>query len=69
MPERFSSQQFSGNVTGQEMIVLKLRRAARGFAVTAFGVGLFLAYCFPSKFIIITLAVMLVAAGIIIIKA
>lgn len=34
-----------------------------------FGVGLFLAYCFPSKFIIITLAVMLVAAGVFIIKA
>ncbi len=53
----------------QEMIGLKLRRAAKGFVVMAFGVGLFLAYCFPSKFIIIALAVMLVAAGIFIIKA
>ena len=61
----------TGAVTfsGQEMIVLKRRSAAKGFAVMTFGVGLFLAYCFPSKFIIITLAVMLVAAGVFIIKA
>ena len=37
--------------------------------IAAFGAGLFLAYCFPSKFIIIALAVMLIAAGIFIIKA
>ena len=43
--------------------------AAKGFTVAAFGVGLFLAYCFPSKFIIISLAVLLVAAGILIMKA
>ena len=48
---------------------MKMRRAAKGFVITAFGVGLFLAYCFPSKFIIISLAVLLVAAGVFIIKA
>ena len=48
---------------------VRLRRAAKGFVITAFGAGLFLAYCFPSKFIIIALAVLLVAAGIFIIKA
>ena len=31
----------------------------------AFGAGLFLAYCFPSKFIIIALAVMLILVGVI----
>ena len=48
---------------------VKIRRAAKGFIVAAFGAGLFLAYCFPSKFIIIALAVMLVVAGFFIIKA
>ena len=52
-----------------EMHVMRMRRAAKGFIITAFGIGLFLAYCFPSKFIIISLAVILVAAGIFIIKA
>ncbi len=47
---------------------MKRRNPARGFAVTAFGAGLFLAYCFPGKFIIITLAVLLVAAGVCIIR-
>ena len=46
-----------------------MRRAAKGIVITAFGLGLFLAYCFPSKFIIIALAVMLVAAGVFIMKA
>jgi len=45
------------------------RGAAKGFAIAAFGAGLFLAYCFPSKFIIIALAVLLITAGIFIIKA
>ena len=48
---------------------MKHSMAAKGFMVTAFGVGLFLAYCFPSKFIIISLAVLLVIAGVFIIKA
>ncbi len=48
---------------------MRVKRAARGFMIAAFGIGLFLAYCFPSKFIIISLAVMLVAAGVFIIKA
>ena len=48
---------------------MKMKRAAKGFAVIAFGVGLFLAYCFPSKFVLIALAVMLVAAGLFIIRA
>ncbi|MCH5198075.1 MAG: hypothetical protein J1E34_04125 [Oscillospiraceae bacterium] len=48
---------------------MKGRRAAKGFIIAAFGAGLFLAYCFPSKFIIIALAVLLIAAGIFIVKA
>lgn len=48
---------------------MRINKAAKGFMVTAFGIGLFLAYCFPSKFIIVALAVLLVIAGIFIIKA
>lgn len=48
---------------------MKHSNSSKGFIVSAFGVGLFLAYCFPGKFIIITLAVMLVAAGIFLVKA
>ena len=59
----------SGNDLDQELSGVKRRMVAKGFVITAFGAGLFLAYCFPSKFIIIALAVMLVAAGIFIIKA
>ena len=51
------------------MRAMRMKRIAKGFMVAAFGAGLFLAYCFPSKFIIIALALMLVAAGIFIIKA
>ena len=47
---------------------MKRRNRVRGFSVAAFGIGLFLAYCFPGKFIIITLAVMLVAAGVLILR-
>ena len=47
---------------------MRRRNTARGFAVAAFGIGLFLAYCFPGKFIIITLAVLLVVAGVLIIR-
>lgn len=48
---------------------MKRSNSSKGLIVSAFGTGLFLAYCFPSKFIIISLAVMLVAAGIFIVKA
>lgn len=48
---------------------MRRRNGAKGFTVAAFGVGLFLAYCFPSKVIIIALAVMLIVAGIFILKA
>lgn len=47
---------------------MRRRNVARGLAVTAFGLGLFLAYCFPGKFIIITLAVLLVVAGVLLIR-
>ena len=57
-----------GNPRTGEMI-MRHNKAAKGFMVTAFGVGLFLAYCFPSKFIIISLSVLLVLAGVFIIKA
>ena len=49
----------SGNDLDQEMSGVKRRMVAKGFVITAFGAGLFLAYCFPSKFIIIALAVMM----------
>ena len=48
---------------------MKHSNSSKGLIVTAFGIGLFLAYCFPSKFIIISLAVMLVIAGIFLVKA
>ena len=48
---------------------MRRRNFAKGLSVAAFGVGLFLAYCFPSKVIIIALAVMLIAAGVLILKA
>ncbi len=48
---------------------MRRRNSQRGITVTAFGAGLFLAYCFPGKFIIITLAVLLIAAGILILRA
>ena len=48
---------------------MKRKNGARGFVVAAFGIGLFLAYCFPSKVIIITLAVMLIVAGVFLLKA
>ena len=48
---------------------MRKRSGAKGFAVTAFGVGLFLAYCFPSKAIIITLSVMLIIAGVFLLKS
>ena len=60
---------FREKIPVRRCVDMKMRRAARGFMITAFGVGLFLAYCFPSKFIIISLAVLLVAAGVFIIKA
>ncbi|MBQ7689137.1 MAG: hypothetical protein IJT27_07980 [Clostridia bacterium] len=48
---------------------MRRKNVAKGFAVAAFGIGLFLAYCFPTKFIIVALAVMLIAAGVLILKA
>ena len=50
-------------------IPMKHSNSSKGLIVSAFGVGLFLAYCFPSKFIIISLAVMLVVAGIFLVRA
>ncbi|MBR0510289.1 MAG: hypothetical protein IJJ85_09235 [Clostridia bacterium] len=48
---------------------MKRRNLPKGLAVAAFGIGLFLSCCFPTKFVVITLAVLLVAAGVLIIKA
>lgn len=48
---------------------MKHSNNSKGLVVTAFGIGFFLAYCFPSKFIIISLAVILVIAGIFLVKA
>ena len=47
---------------------MKRRTSVRGVLLIAFGAGLFLAYCFPTKFIIIALAVMLVAVGVLSLK-
>lgn len=48
---------------------MKRRPYAKGLLFIAFGAGLFLAYCFPSKFIIIALAVMLIVVGCILQKS
>ncbi len=48
---------------------MRRRNGVKGFAVVAFGAGLFLAYCFPTKAIIVALAVMLIAAGVFLLKA
>ncbi|MBQ6066578.1 MAG: hypothetical protein IJK89_07120 [Clostridia bacterium] len=47
---------------------MKRRTSVKGVLLIAFGAGLFLAYCFPTKFIIIALAVMLVAVGVLSLK-
>ena len=46
---------------------MKRRTSVKGVLLIAFGAGLFLAYCFPTKFII-ALAVMLVAVGVLSLK-
>ena len=40
----------------------------KGFIVISFGAGLFLAYCFPTKFLIVILACLLIVAGCILLK-
>ena len=47
---------------------MKRRSSVKGVLLIAFGAGLFLAYCFPTKFLIIALAVMLVAVGVLSLK-
>ena len=47
---------------------MKRRTSVKGVLLIAFGAGLFLAYCFPTKFIIIAMAVMLVAVGVLSLK-
>ena len=47
---------------------MKRRTSVKGVLLIAFGAGLFLAYCFPTKFIIIALAVMLIAVGVLSLK-
>lgn len=41
----------------------------KGIVAIAFGAGLFLAYCFPGKFIVTALAIILIIAGIFLIKS
>ena len=48
---------------------MKKHNSSKGFIVISFGVGLFLAYCFPVKILIIALAVMLICAGVILLKS
>lgn len=40
----------------------------KGSIIIAFGSGLFLAYCFPSKILIIATSLLLIVAGIVLIK-
>ena len=47
---------------------MRKRASVKGVLLTAFGAGLFLAYCFPTKFIIIALAATLVLVGILSMK-
>ena len=47
---------------------MRRRSSVKSVILIAFGVGLFLAYCFPTKFIIIALSVMLVLVGILSMK-
>lgn len=48
--------------------VMRRKRSGKGSCVIAFGLGLFLAYCFPSKFIIVSLAVLLVISGLLLLR-
>ncbi len=47
---------------------MRKRNCSKGFIVISFGAGLFLAYCFPTKVLIVALAVLLIAAGIVLLK-
>lgn len=47
---------------------MRKRSSAKGVILITFGAGLFLAYCFPTKFIVIALAVVLVAVGVLSLK-
>lgn len=47
----------------------KKHNCSKGLIVISFGLGLFLAYCFPSKVLIIALALMLIGSGIILLRA
>ncbi|MBQ9945838.1 MAG: hypothetical protein IJO68_04865 [Clostridia bacterium] len=47
---------------------MRKRNCSKGLIVISFGAGLFLAYCFPSKVLIIALAILLIGAGIILLK-
>ena len=47
---------------------MKRRFSVKGVLLIAFGAGLCLAYCFPTKFIVIVLAVMLVTVGVLSLK-
>ena len=47
---------------------MRRRKCSGGFIFIAFGIGLFFAYCFPAKALIIALAAVLIATGIFLIK-
>ncbi len=51
-----------------EVAKMRKRASVRGVLLIAFGAGLFLAYCFPTKFIIIALALTLVLVGVLSLK-
>lgn len=47
---------------------MRRKCSGKGICVISFGLGLFLAYCFPSKFIIVALAVLLVISGLLLLR-
>lgn len=48
---------------------MRRQNCSKGFIVISFGVGLFLAYCFPTKILVIALAILLIAAGFFLLKS
>ncbi|MDR1630364.1 MAG: hypothetical protein LBS36_09175 [Oscillospiraceae bacterium] len=42
----------------------RMRRPANGYVYAAFGLGLFLGACFPTRYLVIFLAISVILAGI-----
>lgn len=48
---------------------MRRKQGSKGYIFIFFGIGLFIAYCFPSNVLIIALALILVGAGVILLKS